>query len=201
MSLTDSAADLVGDLAGPYVLLAQSGRSIGGIVPNVTVREVIADENVVTQNPTTLGTPVADHIFASPVTLEMLVGWSDSTGAWPGYSINIYETFQALRDSRQPFDVYTGKRMFSNMVFTSIVAATDETTENSLMLQIRMQEVIISDTDATGTGDGATSANQAFPQQTGPETNVGTVALQPYSGTLPYFATAGAAGLPTPNST
>lgn len=177
MADLSDAVDLIGDIAAPYVLLAPAGRSIGGIVPNVTVQETISDENTITAHPVQSGAPVSDHVFANPVVCDMLVGWSDSTGQYPGYVEDVYQMILALRDTRQPFDVYTGKRMLSSMLFGNITPTTDETSENALFLRVRLQQVIIADTDAAG--DGSTNDNQAQPQQTGPETNVGAQSLAP----------------------
>ena len=177
MSFVDAAVDLIGDLTGPYVLLSLAGRSIGGIIPNVSIQETISDENTITSHPVQSGTPISDHVFANPVVTDMLVGWSDSTGGYPGYVEDVYQMILALRDQRQPFDVYTGKRMLSNMLFGNITSTTDETSEHALMLRVRLQEIIISDTATTGSGMSADS--QANPQQTGPETNVGQQTATP----------------------
>lgn len=193
VDITDVAigvTSLIGDIAAPYVLIAPAGRSIGGIVPNVTIQETISDENTITAHPVQSGAPVSDHVFANPIVCDMLVGWSDSTGQYPGYVEDVYQMILALRDTRQPFDVYTGKRMLSSMLFGNITATTDETSENALMLRVRLQQVIISD---TASSSGATSDNQAQPQQTGPETNQGAQA------TLPYAVTEGVdANVPLP---
>lgn len=170
--------DLIGDALAPYVLLAPAGRSIGGIVPNVTIQETISDENTITAHPVQSGAPVSDHVFANPVVCDMLVGFSDSTGQYPGYVEDVYQMFLALRDTRQPFDVYTGKRMLSSMLFGNITPTTDETSENALFLRVRLQQVIISNTATSG--DGSTNDNQAQPQQTGPETNMGAQVTVPF---------------------
>lgn len=188
----DGAVDLIGDIAGPYVLLSLAGRSIGGIVPNVTLQEVLADENTITAHPVQSGTPVSDHVYANPSIIDMQVGWSDSTGGYPGYVQDVYQAMLALRDTRQLFDVSTGKRQYSNMLFGAITATTDETSENILMLRARMQEVIISDTSG-GDASLGSNADQASPQTTGAETNVGNQSLQPASasGLTPIGTVAG----------
>lgn len=180
--IIDTAVDLIGDIAGPYVLIAPAGRSIGGIVPNVVIQETISDENTITAHPVQSGAPVSDHVFANPTVCDMLVGWSDSTGQYPGYVEDAYQMILALRDTRQPFDVYTGKRMLSSMLFGNITPTTDETSENALFLRVRLQQIIISETASAG--GGATADNQAQPQQTGPETDQGAQATAP----LPFFA-------------
>lgn len=188
--LTDTV-DLVGDILGPYVLLSLSGRSIGGIIPNVTVQEVLSDENTITQHPVQNGAPISDHVFANPSVVDMLVGWSDSTGGYPGYVLDVYQALLSLRGTRQPFDLSTGKRSYSNMLFGNITVTTDETSENVLTVRARLQEIIISDT-ATASG-GATDTNQANPSETGPTSNMGAQSLTPSSlpGVTPIGTVAG----------
>ena len=188
--LLADTVDLVGDILGPYVLLSLSGRSIGGIIPNVTVQEVLSDENTITQHPVQNGAPISDHVFANPSVVDMLVGWSDSTGGYPGYVLDVYQALLSLRDTRQPFDLSTGKRSYSNMLFSNITTTTDETSENVLTVRARLQEIIISDT-ATASG-GATDTNQANPSETGPEANVGQQSLQPV--TTPLVSSGGGIG-------
>ena len=183
-STTGLSTDLIGDVVGSYVLLTLAGRSIGGIIPNVTIQETISDENTITQHPVQSGTPISDHVFANPVVYEAVVGWSDSTGAYPGYINDVYQALLALRDTRQPFDIYTPKRMLGSMLFGNITVTTDETSENALMVRARLQQVTITDT---------TSSAQQFPQQTGDETQMGNVPLQPASlpGLTPIGTVAG----------
>ena len=196
MSLVDTATEIIGDLAGPYVLLTSASRSIGGIIPGITIREVLVDENTITVHPVQSGAPISDHVFANPSIIEMVLGWSDSTGGYPGYVLDVYQTLLALRDTREPFDVSTGKRQYSNMLFGNITVPTDEYSEFTLMRTIRLQEVIIASTDG---GGGATIDNQANPQQTGPEQNVGTQSLQS-TGTESETAASARAGVTVPNT-
>ena len=177
MSLIDlaggAAETLLGDAAGPYVLLFSNARSIGGIIPNVTVREVLTDEDTITQHPVESGTPIADHVFANPKIIEMSSGWSDSTAGYPGYVQDVYQAILALKATREPFDVSTGKRAYQNMLFGNVTAVTDEQSEHTLMVTARLQEVIITTTD-----DGSSSSTD--PQTTGSSTAGGTQPSTPY---------------------
>ncbi len=179
--LVDTAIDLIGDVAGPYVLIAQAGTSIGGIIPDVSIQETISDENTITAHPVQSGTPVSDHVFANPVVCDLVAAWSDSGfSGYPGRSQDLYQLILSLRDSRQPFDIYTTKRMLPSMVFGNITSTTDETNGSALFLRVRLQQITISDTSSTGTP--ATSDNQQFPSETADTTNMGNVALQPWNG-------------------
>ncbi|MCH5730737.1 hypothetical protein MMB07_23125, partial [Salmonella enterica] len=59
------------------------------------------------------------------------------------------ETYQQLLDlqsSRVPFDVVTGKRVYSNMLVRAIEVTTDKTSENVLNCTLTLREVIITQT-------------------------------------------------------
>lgn len=181
MSFVDtavSAADaIIGDILAPYALIASPNRYIGTIFPDVVVREVHSDTNTITQHPVETGTPVSDHVFANPQVIEISCGFSDSTAGYVGYSQDVYQEFLALRDTRQPFDVSTGKRLYQNMLFGEIAIVTDPTSEYALMVTARLQQVIISSTS----GDGSTldPNAQGLPAQTMPTVDMGNQQLGP----------------------
>ncbi len=77
------------------------------------------------------------------------IGYSNSaveSGADPNYVNTQYANFLALQANRQPFDVITGKRNYTNMIITLLHTTTDEATENALFLTVRMREIIIVNT-------------------------------------------------------
>lgn len=181
MSFVDAVAGIaeIGDIAAPYALFYSNPRFIGTLVMDVTVREVHTDEDTITVHPVETGTPVSDHVFRNPYVVEISCGASDSTGGYVGYVQDVYQAFLALRAQRQPFDVSTGKRYYTNMLFSNITVVTDETSEFALMVTARLQEVIITDTDGGISGLASSVSNMANPASTAPEANVGNQALQP----------------------
>lgn len=181
--ITNTADAIIGDEAAPYVLISTAQRDLGGVIFDVTIREIHSDESVVTVNPTQNGTPTSDNLFDQPSVLEITAGSSDSTAGYPGYAQQVYEALLALRATKTPFDVSTGKRHYTNMVFSNIVVTTDETSEFALMVTARLQQVLRTDV----TGSALTSVNQAYPAQTAPETKVGLQTLKPVS--APAFGT------------
>lgn len=172
MSLVDLAADaadaLIGDLDVPYALIFSPGRDIGGIIPNVTVQETLIEEDTLTVHPVESGTPVSDHVFRNPSLIEMLVGWSDSTGGFPGYILGVYQDLLALRAMREPFSVSTGKQLYDNMMFGNITVRTDPDSETILMVVARLQEVIITDTGAGSSSDGQAASSSDMGNQNTP---------------------------------
>jgi hypothetical protein len=177
---TIAANQLIGDAEAPYVLITQAQRQVGTVMFDVTVREVHSDETTITVNPTETGTPMTDHAFDQPAVVEITAGSSDSTGGYPGYSIQVYEALLALKATKEPFDVYTGKRAYPNMLISNLLVTTDDTSEYALMVTCRLQQVIITSTSsASSSTSGMTQANQANPASTAPEVNVGTQTLIP----------------------
>jgi len=55
----------------------------------------------------------------------------------------IYQNLLELQSSREPFDIVTPKRIYSNMLMASIAQTTDKNTENTLAVTMTFQEIII----------------------------------------------------------
>ena len=190
-TIVDAATSIVGDIAGPYANIYSAERQIGGIIPDVTIREVLSDTYTITNHPVEGGTPISDHYFANPKMVEMSVGWSDCTGG-TGYVLQVFQAFRALAATRQVFSVDTGKCSYDNMLLGEATTVTDPESETTLMVTVRLQEVIISQTSSSGSSDPSTgtNSNQTDPQTTGTPTALGTQNLTP----LPYFASGNGAG-------
>jgi len=119
------------------------GRSIGGIIAQVTIEEQATDELHITDHPVEQGAPIADHAFKVPTSLQITAGWSS---AWAGdlsAESGVYGFLLSLQAMLIPFDVITGKRIYSNMLIERLVVTTDEKSEFSLMAQIGCRQVII----------------------------------------------------------
>lgn len=153
-------------------LLLTSGRSIGGIVPDVVAEEIGRDTTFVTNHPVERGAAISDHAFMMPVEVEMRCAWSDSTAGFQGYSELIYGALQSLHVAREPFTVMTGKRVYTNMLVVGMEVTTAAATEYALFVRVLLREVIIVSTQSTSVGGGA--ATQASPSRTSSTTNAGT---------------------------
>lgn len=64
---------------------------------------------------------------------------------------SIYQALLALQVSGIPFDIYTGKRSYADMLFRSLHVSTDHSTENSLMLTATCRQVLIAYTKVINT--------------------------------------------------
>lgn len=178
MAIVDVASQLIGDFVANYALIYQNQRYIGTLVPDVTVSELSTDEDTVTNHPVETGTPISDHVFANPPVLEIRCGFSNSSAGYDGYVQDVYQMFLDLKNTREPFDVSTGKRFYTSMLFTNLTTMTDESSEWVLNITARLQQIIITDTD-DNSGSGMTQQNQSDPSSTAPESNAGNQQLQP----------------------
>jgi hypothetical protein len=171
LSVADAA---IQGLLGPIFVRS---RNIGGFVADVTIREEHEDELVVTENPVEQGAAITDHSFKQPARLTIDIGYSNSSaqsGGDPNYVNDMYAQFLQLQASRQPFDVITGKRQYSNMLITMLHTVTDEKTENALLLTVKMKEIILVNTQTVSVPP---SGNMASPQDNGATQQLGQQSL------------------------
>jgi hypothetical protein len=144
----------------------RQGRSIGDIIPDVTIEERHNDRVQVTQHPVAIGSPVSDHAFLMPPTVTMRCGWSNAnlagtitsaimTGSNPfgGFTETrakeIYEKLRKLQGDAsgknpvQKVTLTTGKRTYEDMVLVDLSVTTDHTKEYSLFIEASFQQVFM----------------------------------------------------------
>lgn len=173
----------VAAIAGAVSAAFFKARSFGGIIPSVTIEEVLTDRVVVTKHPVQHGASITDHAYKEPAIVMVKVAWTDASlflqsvtsGAiFSGeYSTTdeLYAEILALQESRELFDVVTGRREYENCLVTEIVNTTDRESENSLFLTLRFEQVIITDSESV---ELAASENHDQPQDTAPVSKEGT---------------------------
>lgn len=168
-------------------VLLRDGRKLGGIIPDVVVEEVHTDTLTITDHPVEQGAEITDHAFKNPAELTMRIGWSASSLALNGVITGIvngsllkskiktvrdvYDDLLKLQASRKVFDVSTGKRLYKSMLIKSISTVTDQSTENALIVNITLREIIIVQTRAAT----LKAENQKQPDKTAPVVDRGTV--------------------------
>lgn len=163
-----------------YALIVVPSHAIGTIIPHTVVEEIHSDNLIITDHPVERGAIISDHAFKLPCEVEMRVGWSDSTAGEEGFVDEVYAEMLDLQMLREPFDVYTTRRVYQNMLVRSIAVTNDQRTEHALMASIGLREVLITDTSTT------TTPAQDMPQKTGAETNTGVKQVQEvFGGSVP----------------
>lgn len=175
-------------------IFSQQSRKIGTLVPSVVVSEKHSDALEITTHPVEIRAPVSDHAFKQPSDVVMELGFAGggsllngiNTGAI-GLSLGLspqdtYKQILALQSTRQPFDVITGKRTYSNMLIRAIEVTTDKTSENVLMCVLTLHEVLITQTETVTVAD---KSNMTQGVSTSAVQNTGTKSLtQPISSLL-----------------
>jgi len=123
---------------------------------------------------------------ASPAFGPVPPKYAQTFGQAPKTMAEIYAQLLKLQRDVVPFDIYTGKRKYSNMLIRSLSVTTDKTTENSLVATITCREILIASTSIISTSVDVT--RQKFPEQTASPSATGIKSLQPGGG----FSGAGA---------
>lgn len=179
------AASPLTEIAGS-LLLTGRGRTIMGLFADVTIEEKHKDELVITEHPTEVGSPMADHAYKEPPEVIIKVGWSESAGKLNGLVgdsllsettglVAVYETLQQLQNLKQHLVISTGKRLYSNMLIKSLGCTTDLQTENVLMIEMTLKKVFLVQSSETI----VLLDNQANPATTAGVSNGGTVQATP----------------------
>lgn len=161
-------------MAAPGIL-----RSIGGFTANITIEEDSTDELMITRHPVEQGADITDHAYKQPAELVVRAGWTNSSLSALGnedYCSSIYAQLLTLQESRAPFSVQTGQRLYTNMLMRAIRKVTNEDTEYALIAEISLQQIVIVPIEVSSVPP---TANQSQPQQTAATTQSGVKTLQP----------------------
>lgn len=168
-------------------LNAYPTRAIGTIYPYLTIREDHVDELRLTDHPVEQGANITDHSYKLPSTVTARYGWSNSTDAAdgdPNYVNRLYNDLLTLQagpanlGGRQPFTLITGKRVYDNMLITSLRTHTDSESATTLFIEAKFQQVIFVTTQLVSVPD---QSVQKYPQTTAGVQNQGTQSLAPGS--------------------
>lgn len=177
------APGAVAGIDGVFSALFLKGRSIGGIIPDVTIREQATDRVVATRHPVEQGADITDHAYKEVAEVVMEIAWSNSSlflrsivsgSIFSGQISDVNDLYASVLDlqaSRQLFDLVTGKRTYSNMLLLLVENETNAEKENSLHLVLHMQQqIVVSTTSASF----LQPQDQADPTATGSTQNSGT---------------------------
>jgi hypothetical protein len=169
--------------AGLPVLLAQAAgllspviflsRNIGGFVADVTIEEIHDDQLVITRIPVEQGAAITDHAYKEPPRVLIRAGWSNSSlqaGGDPNYIQQVYNDLIAFQAGRVPFEIITGKRFYTDMLMAHVHTTTDQKTEQSLIVGIECQNIILVSTQSVQLDPSAMKnpENNAGPTERGP---------------------------------
>jgi hypothetical protein len=122
-------------------------RRMAEFISYLTIEESGEDELEITEHPVQDGAEITDHAYLKSPTLTMSVQFSEAETFTP-----LDETYRAmleLQKSRVPFEVVTGKRIYSNMLFKTLRCTTDRVTDNVLSIQATLRGIIITQVELT----------------------------------------------------
>ena len=102
-----------------------------------------------------------------------------NTGTGRGTSLvnDIYQQLLELQIRAIPFDVYTGKRRYTNMLIKTLTVETDRKTENALVATLLCRQLIIVQTQVVSVS--AAAGDQRNPERTAPYSDSGFRLLKP----------------------
>lgn len=112
--------------------------NVGPILFDAVLSEDHESELEITGNPIETGAEVNDHAYVKPKTVTVEV--ADSNAAL------VYNALIEFQETRIPFFMVTGLRLYRNMLISSIKAQRDRNTSRILRATIVMKEVNIVDT-------------------------------------------------------
>ncbi len=159
----------------------------------ITIEELHQDVLEITEHPIEQGGVISDHAFKRPARVTMKIGWSNSPAGAIGGGVfsssgllgqettqvaEIYQQLLKLQNAREPFDVFTGKRYYQDMLIKSLDVMTDKASEHSLSVTVTFQQVILVGTTTINI-DRVPASAQSNPQSTQSTSNLGTQNLQP----------------------
>lgn len=155
-------------------------RSIGGIVAQVTIEESERDELTITEHPVEQGAPIADHAFKRPSEVTLRVGWS-ATQHNLDYINGAYGQLLSWQAALNPFQLYTGKRVYNDMLISSISVVTDQSTERALIATVICRQIIRVRTSVVETSgvSGNAGTPQAGHENTAPPAETGNSSPEP----------------------
>jgi hypothetical protein len=172
--------------ASPIGIGAGESDVLLEVTPDIVVTEEHEDAIVMTDNPIEQGAVVTDHAYNLPAELSVVYVWSPASPQNntqdTSFLNTIYAQLLSLKTAITLFTVYTGKRVYKNMLIQTISETTDKDTENILIVRLHFREIIIVSTQTVAISSGINNSDpsvQAVPQKTSPIVPQGQQQLQP----------------------
>lgn len=116
----------------PFMTVFRPVRRLGPITGYMTIEEVSSDELVITEHPVQNGSNITDHSYMKQPALSVRIQFSE--GDSPSTLDETYRRMLELQESRVPFEVVTGRRIYKNMLIKSLRHVTDKNTNSVLSI-------------------------------------------------------------------
>jgi len=126
-------------------------RHIAGLTFDAVVSENHTATLEITDSPVELGVSITDHAWVKPYKLVIEAGVSaaqlrpidDGYGAGLARVGNAYQQLLDLQATREPFDVQTGLKLYSNMLLQELTTTQDKDTSAVLAFRATLREIVI----------------------------------------------------------
>ena len=149
-------------------LFIRTKKTLGGIQLDAVIRETHNDEISLTRNPVELGANISDHAIVEPKKLNIIAEVTDTplgsavlgeivdltTGLFgTSTSTNItrsnaaYNAMVKLAEAREPIDVQTKLKLYSNMIITRINTSQDANSSRIVNMIIDLEEILITESE------------------------------------------------------
>ena len=147
-------------------LFVRTEKSIGGIQLDAVITETHNNQVRLTKNPVELGADITDHAIVEPKKINILAQVSDTPlglaalgqivdtvsglfGSSTSQNITrsnaAYNAMVQLMELREPIEVQTKLKLYSNMVITNITTTQDKNSSRVALMNITLEEVLISE--------------------------------------------------------
>lgn len=144
-------------------LFVRTQRLIGSVELDTVLVEDHDNSVLITKNPVEAGVDITDHAIIEPKVLFIRGAVTDtplrlaalgqlvdsitnlfgtSTSSNITRSKNAYDLLLALMEAREPFEVSTGLKIYSNMLMTSLKVNQDKDTSKIVFLDMVFEEII-----------------------------------------------------------
>lgn len=174
-------------------LFVRTKKSLGGIQLDAVLSETHNNTIRLTKNPVELGADITDHAIIEPKRLNIVAQVSDSplgtaafgeivdlvTGLFgTATTSNItrsnaaYNAMVQLAEQREPLEVQTKLKLYSDMVITSLTTSQDKNTSRIAAMNITLEEVLITESqivklDPEQLQDGSATEQGSSPEKKG----------------------------------
>ena len=149
-------------------LFIRTEKAIGGIKLDAVISESHTNEVSLTNNPVELGADITDHAIIQPKKVNVVAQVSDtplglaafgqivdlvtglfgsSTGENLTRSNAAYNAMVQLQEAREPIELQTRLKLYTNMVITNIRTVQDKNTSRIVRMNIDLQEVLITESE------------------------------------------------------
>lgn len=174
-------------------LFVRTKKSLGGIQLDAVLSETHGNEVRLTKNPVELGADITDHAIIEPKKINIVAQISDNplgvaalgqiidpiTGLFgTATSDNItrsnaaYNAMVQLMETREPIEVQTKLKLYTNMVITNLSTTQDKNSSRIVLMAINLEEVLITESqvvklDSKQLEDGSTKEQATSPEKKG----------------------------------